>query len=79
MRNGCEVAETCLECPEDPCVYERPGSIRHYRCVLEGVKMEKQCQLGKSNKEIAQEFGVTLRTVQRLLKMARDEDGTRIP
>jgi hypothetical protein len=66
---GCELAESCLECPFDDCVYDEPGGKQHR------LKRERNAEMarlyteeGMEVKELAGMFGVSRRTVQRALK-----------
>lgn len=69
---GCEVSPTCLECPLPRCKYDDPDWYRRLRLasrdarVLEALRTER----GRPA-ELARRFGVSLRTVQRIMKRAR--------
>ncbi len=69
---GCDLANSCLNCPYEECIYERPGGKRHW------IKKERSAEMirlhtmeGKAVKELAAIYGVSKRTVQRALKFAR--------
>ena len=66
---GCEFAESCLDCPLPVCIYEEPGGKRR---LLKGQRAREMARLftneGKGIKELAQMFGISQRTVQRALK-----------
>jgi len=68
---GCELAESCLECPFAECIYDRPGGKQRW---LKTVRNREMARLftgeGKRIKELAEIFGVSQRTVQRALKTA---------
>ncbi|MFH0847587.1 MAG: hypothetical protein V1894_06015 [Chloroflexota bacterium] len=70
---GCELATSCLSCPFSRCLYDEPGGKRHYLKLqrdLEIVRLhEKE---GKVVKELAVIFGVSRRTVQRVLRSKND-------
>jgi len=68
---GCEFAESCLNCPLPLCVYEEPGGRRR---LLKRLRAKEMARLltaeGKGIGELAQIYGVSERTVQRALKFA---------
>lgn len=68
---GCEFAESCLNCPLPVCIYEEPGGKRR---LLKRLRAKEMGRLftseGKGVKELAQIYGVSQRTVQRALKVA---------
>ncbi len=66
---GCEFADSCLNCPLTKCIYDEPGG-RQRR-----LKRQRDRQIvrlftieGKRVKELAVMFGLSQRTVQRALK-----------
>jgi len=66
---GCDLADSCLNCPFPKCIYEESGGRRHW---LKGLRDKEMARLfsgeGKGIKELALIFGVSQRTVQRALK-----------
>jgi AraC-like DNA-binding protein len=69
--DGCEFAQSCLNCHLPICVYDEPGGKQRL------VKRRRAAEMallftgeGKSIGELAQIFGVSRRTVQRALKAA---------
>jgi hypothetical protein len=66
---GCEFASSCLNCPLPLCVYDEPGGKRR---LLKRQRAQEMARLftteGKGQKELAEIFGVSQRTVQRALK-----------
>jgi AraC-like DNA-binding protein len=66
---GCEFAESCLNCPLPVCIYEEPGGRQR---LLKRQRAREMTRLftdeGKGVKELAQIYGVSRRTVQRALK-----------
>ena len=72
--DGCDLADSCLNCPFPNCVYEEYGSRQHW---LKGLRDREIAQLfyteGKRIKELAQIFGVSQRTIQRALKGVQNE------
>ena len=65
---GCDLAESCLDCPFPQCIYEQP---RGRQCWLKKQRDREMVRLfnseGKEVKELALLFGVSQRTVQRAL------------
>lgn len=71
---GCELADSCLHCPMPQCVYDRPRGRQRWLKKLRAKEMARLfTSKGKGTREMAEMFGVTQRTVQRVLKIARDE------
>lgn len=66
---GCELADSCLNCPFPRCVYESPRGRQRW---LKRQRNREMTRLftteGKGVKELAQSFNVSPRTVQRALK-----------
>lgn len=66
---GCEFADSCLNCPLSRCIYDEPGGRQRW------LKRQRDRQIvklftteGKGVKELALMFGISQRTVQRALK-----------
>ena len=66
---GCEFADSCLNCPLSKCIYDEPGGRQRW------LKRQRDRQIvrlftteGKGVKELASMFGLSQRTVQRALK-----------
>ncbi len=67
--NGCDLADSCLNCPLSKCIYDEPGGRQRW------LKRQRDRQIarlftveGKRVKELALMFGLSQRTVQRALK-----------
>ena len=71
---GCELSDTCLNCPLPKCIYDQPGGKQRW---LKGRRNQEIVRLfstgGKGVKELALMFGLSQRTVQRALKRAKNE------
>ncbi len=71
--NGCDLADSCLNCPFPKCIYDEHGGRRHW---LKGLRDREMARLfnteGKGIKELALIFGVSQRTVQRALKRSKE-------
>ncbi len=68
---GCELAGSCLDCPFDECIYDKPGGKRRWKQKERAAEMVRLfTEEGKTINELAEMFGVSKRTVQRALKSA---------
>ena len=68
---GCEFAQSCLNCHLPVCVYDEPGGKQRLLKRRRAAEMARlYTREGKSIGELAQIFGVSSRTVQRALKVA---------
>ena len=71
---GCEVHSSCLTCPLVRCRYDEPGGAR----ALHGQERDRTIlalrREGRPISLIAQRFGVSRRTVFRVLAAAREAD-----
>ncbi len=66
---GCEFADSCLECPFPECIYDEPGGKQRWLKRLRAREMARLFTVdGKGVKELAKMFGISQRTVQRALK-----------
>ena len=67
--DGCEFADSCLNCPFPECIYAQPGGRQRW---LKRLRDKEVLRLftakGKGAKELALMFGVSQRTIQRILK-----------
>src|SRR3989304_1304402 len=66
---GCDLADSCLNCPFPKCIYDEPGGKQRWLKRLRAREMVRLFTIkGKGVKELAQMFAVSQRTVQRALK-----------
>ncbi|MFH1662314.1 MAG: hypothetical protein ABH934_00075 [Chloroflexota bacterium] len=69
---GCELAESCLNCPFPMCIYDEPGGKQR---LLKRQRDREMVRLfkdkGKEVKELALIFGISHRIIQRALKNYR--------
>ncbi|MGD9118092.1 MAG: helix-turn-helix domain-containing protein [Dehalococcoidia bacterium] len=70
--DGCEFADSCLNCPFPDCIYAQPGGRQQWLKSLRDRELLKLHSQGKGVKELAEMFGVSQRTIQRILKRDRD-------
>ena len=67
--DGCELAESCLNCPFPQCVYDEPrGRQRRQKKLRNNEIARLFSDESKEVKELATIFGVSQRTIQRALK-----------
>jgi hypothetical protein len=70
---GCELADSCLNCPFPDCIYVQPRGKQQWLKELRGREVLRLFETqGKGVKELALMFGVSRRTIQRILKRARE-------
>ncbi len=70
---GCELSGSCLRCPFPRCVHEEKGGERKWLKHLRAREMYRlYTEEDKNVKELAVMFGVSARTVQRIIKNVRD-------
>ncbi len=70
---GCEVMDSCLNCPLPGCIYDEPGGKQRWLKRLRAKEMIRLFTTEKKGvKELALMFAVSVRTVQRALKPARN-------
>ena len=66
---GCDLANSCLNCPFPQCIYEQHGGRQHWLKKLRDREIARLFSSeGKGVKELALMFGVSQRTVQRALR-----------
>ncbi len=71
--NGCEFADSCLNCPFPECLYAEPGGKQRWlKCLRGEAVLRLFTSRGKTVKDLALMFGVSRRTIQRILKQAKD-------
>ncbi len=75
---GCDLAESCLNCPFTKCIYDEPRGKQRWLKRLRAREMARLFTTeGKGIKELALMFGVSQRTVQRALKGALGDSARR--
>jgi len=65
--NGCDVHPSCLSCPLPRCRYEEPGGLRALLNKTRDEQIANQRASGVPVAELATRFGVSRRTVFRVL------------
>lgn len=66
--DGCEVAATCLNCPLPVCKYDDPGWLERENRHDRDVDILRRREAGQSVMAIATRFGLSTRTVHRVLQ-----------
>ena len=76
--NGCDLHSSCLTCPLPQCRYDDPGWIqREERQQRDGAILEARLAEALAVPQLADRFGVSTRTVHRILR--RTESSTALP
>jgi hypothetical protein len=70
---GCELADSCLNCPFPDCIYDSPGGERRLRKERRNSEIVHKSTLGYSVKELAAKYEVSRRTVQRVIKKNKSD------
>lgn len=65
---GCEYAQSCLECPFPQCLYDEPRGRQRWLKELRNREINRLFEAGSKVRELAALFDVSDRTVQRALK-----------
>ncbi len=66
--NGCTLADSCLKCPFPRCVYDLPrGGSRLFKAAR-NKEITRLFALDNTVNELATKFGVSSRTIYRILK-----------
>jgi len=71
---GCDLADSCLNCPFQKCIYDEPGGRQRWLKRQRDREIARQFTTeGKEVKELALMFDISQRTVQRALKGIKNE------
>jgi hypothetical protein len=73
---GCEYAQSCLECPYPRCIFDEPRGQYQRLKELRNKEINRLFSSGWCVKELALLFGVSQRTVQRALKADKGNEST---
>ena len=66
---GCELADSCLNCPFLQCIYEEAGGMQHWMKKMQNKEIARLfSKEGKGVKELASKFSLSQRTIQRALR-----------
>jgi len=71
---GCDLADSCLNCPFPRCIYDQSGGKQRWLKRLRDREIVRLANTeGKGVKELAMMFRLSQRTVQRALKRVKNE------
>ena len=71
--NGCEVSESCLDCPLPQCKYDNPGWYKRNRKLARDFRvLHIMEQESLTIRETAERFSITPRTVSRVVQRCRE-------
>ena len=69
---GCSVSPSCLRCPLPWCKYDDPAAYhRELRLSRDREVMQVKREQGKTVPQLARHFGLSERTIHRILERAR--------
>jgi len=70
---GCEVSESCLNCPLPRCKYDDPIWYQKHRRLARDLKVLTVMRMEQlSVEEAAERFSVTVRTIFRIMRRCRE-------
>lgn len=76
---GCELAPCCLRCPLVRCRYDEPGGARRLLLGSRDEALQQRREEGAGIDELAREFGLSRRSVFRVLARGRNGSGALAP
>jgi len=65
---GCELHPSCLDCPLPSCRHDQPGGAQRRIKRLRDSEVRRLRRRGHSVQELAQRFGVSRRTIHRIMR-----------
>ena len=65
---GCDIAPACLTCPLMRCRYDEPGGLVALRRLAQDARVLELVRERKTVGQIAEATGLSVRTVQRVLR-----------
>ena len=63
--NGCDLFDSCLNCPLPRCRYDDPGWIQKEKIEERDMKIYRKRKEGSSIKILAKEYNLSTRTIHR--------------
>ena len=73
--NGCDLFDSCLNCPLIRCRYDDPGWIHKDIIEKRDMKIYEKRKKGCSIKILAEEYSVSTRTIHRAMKRIKNING----
>jgi len=71
--DGCDVSRTCLRCPLPQCKYDNPGWLARVRRDTRDQQVLAAHRCGNDSiNDLARRFGLSIRTVHRILAKGED-------
>ncbi len=71
---GCEVSGSCLQCTLLQCIYEKPRGKHRMWQMVRDRQMVALFHQGKNTDDLAKRFGVSRRTVERIIKNSKSQE-----
>ena len=71
--SGCRFSSSCLSCPIEIWVYDNPSLVRNLEKSTRDSNIIKDRSEGLSNKQIADKYNISIRTVHRSLKKIKPD------
>ncbi|WP_332445683.1 hypothetical protein [Dehalococcoides mccartyi] len=65
---GCEFSKACLDCPLPVCVFDQPRGRQRWLKRQRDKEIVSLFQGGQDERELADRFRLSIRTIQRVLK-----------
>jgi hypothetical protein len=72
--SGCKYSPACLNCPLPVCIYDDPNFFKNFIKVSRDKNIFKDYKKGMSVKDLSLKYEVSIRTIQRSLKLHRYAD-----
>jgi adenine-specific DNA glycosylase len=69
---GCEASPSCLKCPLATCIYDEKGGWKHFIKESRNAEIKKLYHKGVATSAIARQFGLSQRSIQRIVKSYGD-------
>ncbi|MBM31400.1 MAG: hypothetical protein CL764_00925 [Chloroflexi bacterium] len=66
--NGCDLFDSCLNCPLPRCRYDDPGWIQKEKIEERDMKIYRKRKEGCSIKILAKEYNLSTRTIHRAMR-----------
>jgi len=66
---GCKYSPTCLNCPLPICIYDDPNFFKNFIKESRDKSIFQDYEQGMSVKELSLKYGVSIRTIQRSIKL----------
>jgi hypothetical protein len=74
---GCEYATACLRCPFPQCLYDEPRGRQRWMKTLRDREIARRFKAGEKAGDLAENFEVSLRTVQRAINKREKGKGNK--